>query len=187
MSRGDGVHGRVLGEAAQGGEEGAQLVALGHRGQRLFGARLDAGGGPLAEDARDVEVEGGGVFALHARELLRAEDGRLHRVGVHDDVGDAEQDFLLVGERHHVLLRGGAQNHQRDLLGVAREPQLVGEGPSSRQDSIEGESTRPIIALAGGAGRELPLHAFFINMPGTSMRVFDLVRALEEAVMRESR
>src|SRR5215217_3245907 len=70
----DGVGGRVPGEALEGREECAQLVALGDGRQRVLGLGLDARDGVVAEDAHHVEVERRLLLALRRGQLLRAED-----------------------------------------------------------------------------------------------------------------
>jgi hypothetical protein len=76
---------------------------------------------------------------------------RFHRVRIHDDVRHAHENLLLIGESHHVLLRGSAERHQRHFLRVrrqllfGREQTLIGIN-----EGIDGFRISSINPCAGG-------------------------------------
>ncbi len=124
-AQGDGVCRIVLGEAAEDGELGAEVVAFGNGGDDLFRRALD-------------DVEGmGGVDLCHGDrdsaslpcepDLLGAEEGGFHGEDFGDHVGECGHDLLLVGDLVHVLLRGGTGGEERELLGLREEVEFFGE------------------------------------------------------------
>ena len=84
-------------QASGGGPTRPEAQGEALRGEDSARARLDAVGRVVGEDGGHVYVAGRGLRALLGRELLRAQDGRLHGEDVRDDVGHAHQNLLLLG------------------------------------------------------------------------------------------
>src|SRR5215475_7531902 len=177
-----GVDRSVFREAAQRGEQRAQLVAFDRRRQGVLRRRLDA-------LHRVVDVEPGRVNrclvsfnAVALDQLQGAAKGAVHQVGLDDDVGDPGQDHLLFFDRLHELLRGGPERGQRDLLRVRHQFALFGERRVVFFD-VERRPGQQLLLkfLRGGQQGQLAFHRALEQHSGDQQPV-DLVSAFEDAV-----
>ena len=89
---------------------------------------LDAHHGFTYEDARDVALHGCAVSPATEHQLLRAQQGALHRVHIHHHVACESERLLFVARVVAVSLSYITNRRQRHRFGAAHHHHLIREG-----------------------------------------------------------
>ena len=116
------------------------------------GFTLDALGGIVDKNARGIDHGLRCGFALGRRCFLRAQQGRLHRVDFHHDIGERADQLLFVGELFAEFLDGASGRLQEHFLGVGDHAGFCGEHAFRRL--LEGRSRKDFIRQLHGCGDE---------------------------------
>ena len=120
------IAGRHLEQASQSRQEHSELVALGKRRQRFPHCCFDSQSGAADKQAGGVGLKRRCRMLGRVR-LARAHHGAVGGIDLNDDVGEPEQQFLLLIEPLAMALGGGARKQERGLRECPNRQPLSGQ------------------------------------------------------------
>src|SRR5215831_1021417 len=114
-------------QAAQNCQHCTQLVAFGHHCQCALSVSVDAKQCVIGEDAGSIDLKRDGGGATARDQSLGPEYRALDAIDIHDDIARGRKYLLLVLDFIAVLLGGGTERRNRDLLGIVQSSVFLGE------------------------------------------------------------